>query len=357
LPSRLLFLANAEKAVARGRRFFGDLPPQPPRRNLLAPATGAAAKSKIVRPIPQRLEKPIAALSVTRFRDFLACPYRFYLRHVLKLQAIGDEADELDGGAFGDLVHRVLASFGRSDDGQAREARMTTDWTKIAGYLDHKLDEIAAARYSKKQARPAVLVQLEQLRLRLRAFAQWQAQRSGEGWRILFSEDADDPKKMKLSRNWPVDGKPFTLEGRIDRIDYHEDLGRLAVLDYKTADKGDDPMKTHRKADKWVDLQLPLYRHLVAAAAPKSIAVDEMSIDLGYIVLPLDVKAVGLLRAEWDDSLLLSADETARDIVRLIWDEKFWPPASPPPDFCDDLAVICQDHALSGGECPAGEAA
>jgi ATP-dependent helicase/nuclease subunit B len=156
LPSRLLFLTNAEKAVARGRRFFGDLPPQPPRRNLLAPATGAAAKSKIVRPLPQRLEQPITALSVTRFRDYLACPYRFYLQHLLKLKAIEDEADELDGGAFGDLVHRVLASFGRSDDGQAREARISSDWTKISGYLDHKLDEIAAARYGKKQARPAV---------------------------------------------------------------------------------------------------------------------------------------------------------------------------------------------------------
>ncbi|HEY2414637.1 MAG TPA: PD-(D/E)XK nuclease family protein [Pirellulaceae bacterium] len=353
LPSRLLFLTDAEKAVARGRRFFGDLPPQPPRRNLLAPAGGAAANSKIVRPLPQKLEKPITALSVTRFRDYLACPYRFYLRHVLKLEAIGDDATELDGAAFGDLVHRVLASFGRSEE--AKDVRTSSDWTKIAGYLDDKLDQVAAARFGKKQARPAVLVQVEQLRLRLRAFAQWQAQRSSEGWRILFSEDADDQRK--LSHHWPVDGNPFTLEGRIDRIDYHEALGRLAVLDYKTADSGSDPLKTHRKADKWIDLQLPLYRHLVGAATPKGIAVEEMSIDLGYIVLPLDINSVGLLRAEFDDAMLISADETARGIVRLIWDEQFWPPTSPPPDFCDDLAVICQDHALSGGECANGEAA
>jgi hypothetical protein len=353
LPSRLLFLTDAETVIARGQRFFGDLPPQPPRRNLLAPAAGAAAKSKIVRPLPKKLDQPITALSVTRFRDYLACPYRFYLRHVLKLEATEDDAAELDGGAFGDLVHRVLASFGRSDEaGQLRTSSSSDD---IAGFLDAKLDQVAAARFGKKQARPAVLVQIEQLRLRLRAFARWQAQRSREGWRIVFSEDADDQKK--LSCNWPVDGKPFTLEGRIDRIDYHEDLGRLAVLDYKTADRGDDPLKTHRKGNDWIDLQLPLYRHLVAAATPKNIAVEEMSIDLGYIVLPLDVKSVGLLRAEWDDSLLLSADETARGIVRLIWDQHFWPPASPPPDFCDDLAVICQDHALSGGECPSGEAA
>ena len=65
------------------------------------------------------------------------------------------------------------------------------------------------------------------------------------------------------------------------------------------------------------------------------------------IVLPVDVTSVGFLRADWDDSLLLSADEAARNIVRQIRDERFWPPTDPPPNFCDDLAVICQDHALS----------
>jgi ATP-dependent helicase/nuclease subunit B len=353
LPSRLLFLTDGDRIVARGRRFFGDLPPQPPRGNRLAPTGSPAAKSKIDRPLPQKLEKPLTSLSVTRFRDYLACPYRFYLRHVLKLEAIEDDAAELDGAAFGDLVHRVLASFGRSDE--AKDVRTSSDGTKIASYLDHKLDEVAAARFGKKQARPAVMLQVEQLRLRLRAFAEWQAQRAGEGWRLVFSEDIEDQRK--LAKHWPVDGKPFTLEGRIDRIDYHEDLGRLAVLDYKTADSGNDPTKTHLKADQWIDLQLPLYRHLIAAATPKGIAVEEMQIDLGYIVLPVDVKEAGLKLAGWDGALLLSADETARGIVRSIWDERFWPPTEPPPDFCDDLAVICQDHALSGGACLDGEAA
>ena len=54
---------------------------------------------------------------------------------------------------------------------------------------------------------------------------------------------------------------------------------------------------------------------------------------------------------------MLEGLRTARGIVRLIWDEQFWPPTSPPPDFSDDLAVICQDHALTGGEDSNGEAA
>lgn len=353
LASRLLFLTDPESVVARGQRFFGELPPQPPRRDLLAPTAGAEKKSKIDRPKPQKLAGALTSLSVTKFRDYIACPYRFYLRHVLKLEAIEDDAAELDGGAFGDLVHRVLASFGRADE--AKELRVCGDGTRIAGFLDDKLDQITAARFGRKQARPAVLVQVEQLRLRLRAFAQWQAERAKEGWRVVFSEDIDD--RRKLIKNWPIDGRPFTLEGRIDRIDFHEQFGRLAILDYKTADRGEDPMATHRKADEWIDLQLPLYRHLIDAALPSGTETAGMPIDLGYVLLPLDLKCVKLVRAEWDTKMLESADERARDIVRAIWAEEFWPPKEPPPDFCDDLAVICQDHALSGGACGSGDAA
>ena len=37
-------------------------------------------------------------------------------------------------------------------------------------------------------------------------------------------------------------------------------------------------------------------------------------IELGYIVLPLDMKCVGLLLAEWDDAMLLSADLKAHEV-------------------------------------------
>jgi len=341
-PSRLLFLADPERIVARAHHFFGDLPPQSPRRNLLLAREGPPPQSRLLPPQPMPIAAPITALSVTKFRDYIACPYRFYLRHVLKLETITDEADELDGAAFGDLVHKVLEQFGRADD--AKEVRVSGDAKKIAAYLDYQLDRIGAARFGAKQARPAVVVQTEQIRLRLHAFAGWQAARAREGWRIIFSEDSKNPRLLQTP--WPVDGQPFTLQGRIDRIDFHEQLGRLAVLDYKTADRGDHPNRTHRRGDEWVDLQLPLYRHLVRAAKLAANVPAQAPIDLGYIVLPLDPKCVGLLLAEWDEAMLLAADKKASEIIRAIRAEVFWPAKSPPPDFFDDVAVICQDRRM-----------
>jgi hypothetical protein len=352
-PSRLLFQTDEGHIVSRALRFFGDLPPQWPRRNLLMPTSGPQPRSLLTPPRPKPLGKPIEELSVTRFRDFLACPYRFYLRHVVRLETIADDAMELDGAAFGDLAHLVLEQFGRAED--AKDVRLAADPQRIAEYLGHKLDQVAAARFGKQHARPAVLVQIEQIRLRLAAFAHWQAERTADGWRIVFSEDSES--KRKLAAPWPVDGMPFTLLGRIDRIDYHEQLGKLCVLDYKTADRGDPPERTHRRCNEWIDLQLPLYRHLVRAAKLTVSVSPKTPIDLGYIVLPLDLKSVGLLLADWDERMLGTADAKAQEIIRAIRAEAFWPPTSPPPDFADDVAVICQDHKMGASGFAYGEEA
>lgn len=354
-PSRLLFLTDQDRLVHRALRFFGDLRPQSfVRRNLLLPPDAPPPRSRLSPPRPQRLAQPIGELSVTKFRDYIACPYRFYLRHVLALEALADDAEELDGGAFGDLAHFVLEQFGRARD--AKDVRVSSDPKKIVEYLDYQLDRVTVARFGAKHVRPAVLVQIEQLRLRLAAFAQWQAARAADGWRIVFSEDSES-RRMLLAP-LEVDGQDFVLRGRIDRIDFHEVQGRLAVLDYKTADRGDGPDRAHRRGEDWIDLQLPLYRHLVRAAKFTARVPADAPISLGYIVLPLDLKCVGLARAEWDDALLLSADIKAFEVIRGIRQQTFWPPASPPPDFFDDVAAICQDRRMgTAASGPDGEAA
>src|SRR5690606_21138049 len=167
----------------------------------------------------------------------------------------------------------------------------------IARRLDALLDEEAGRRFG-RSALPAVTVQVEQLRARLHAFAQWQAEWAAAGWRIAAFE-AHPPEP---GVPFDVDGRPILLRGRIDRIDHNERTGEWAVFDYKTSDTGEKPEKTHRKgrgdAKRWIDLQLPLYRHLLPALrdgdgaqiVPPD-AVDRVR--LGYILLPRDLDGVG----------------------------------------------------------------
>ena len=339
-PSRLLFAADEETVARRALTFFGDLPPSPPRRNLLAPAGKVRAISAIEIPRPQPTGLPVEKISVTAFKAYLACPYRYYLSHVLRLEAISDAAAELDPAAFGNLLHDVLEQFGRKPE--AADARTSVDPERVFAFLSDQLSSMAAARFGLKQCRPAVRVQIEQARIRLRALADWQARRTREGWRIVHSEDSE----RRLSVDFDVDAQPIRLEGRIDRIDFHDASRRLSILDYKTADAGYRPRNTHIRAGEWIDLQLPLYRHLIHAAKLPGLRIADCQLDLGYILLPKDVRSVGLEMADWTGSELSAADEAARVVVRQIRERVFWPRTTPPPAFSEDFAVICQDHRL-----------
>ena len=234
-------------------------------------------------------------LRVTAFRDYLACPYRFYLRHVEQLQTISDSLDELDGAGFGSLVHEVLRCFG---NGASRDS---TEATTICTALEQELDRCAAEWFGRNPL-PAVLVQIEQLRWRLRAFAEQQAAWSEQGWRIEFVEAsaAQDPGAL-----FEVDGHPFWLTGRMDRIDVHRITGERVILDYKSSDAGQLPRDTHQTRDKWIDLQLPLYRHLAATLGIVG------PVRLGYVLLPKDTSATGFVFADWSPEELTRADDCA----------------------------------------------
>jgi hypothetical protein len=67
-------------------------------------------------------------------------------------------------------------------------------------------------------------------------------------------------------------------------------------------------------------------------------------------VLPLDLNCVGLAMAQWDDAMLLSADMKAFEVIRGLREERFWPPTTPAPEFCDDVAPICQDRRMGADD-------
>ena len=47
-------------------------------------------------------------VSVSAYASLVACPYRFFARHVLGLCAMDEVAEDMGKGEYGELVHRVL---------------------------------------------------------------------------------------------------------------------------------------------------------------------------------------------------------------------------------------------------------
>ncbi|MCC6679986.1 MAG: PD-(D/E)XK nuclease family protein [Phycisphaeraceae bacterium] len=321
-PSRLLLACDDQQLVDRIAAFYAEANDEDasPPAALLTPGDG-----HLLIPLPQ--DSPsINELPVTAFRDYLACPYRFYLKHVLKLCGIDDHVVEMDALAFGSLAHELMQGFAQSD---LRDSAVAQD---IARFLGDQLDALARRRFGSE---PSVLVQLqiEQLRQRMNAMAARQAQWRSEGWRI-------DPKHIErdMKAQIVVDDQPFTVTGRIDRIDIHDALG-YRILDYKTSERGRSPQQTHRKRSQWQDLQLPLYLDLATARGISG------TVALGYINLPKKVSEVDLKLAAWSDEELSEARNVRDQVIRNVRAGNFWPPKER-PQFEDDFSGICADGAF-----------
>jgi hypothetical protein len=325
LPSRLLFACHDDRLLARTQEAFS-----PSQRRHPSPISTSSLKPGRVQadfgyPRPKPLLAPITSMRVTEFRDYLACPYRYYLRHHLNLRAVDTTAEEMGPPAFGNLLHQVLQSFADSPAAQSDRA------PEIRDLLYSTLDDLMLKAFGEEPL-PAVRVQAEQARSRLDRFAAWQADRTRQGWRIEHAETEVSGECAWLD----IDGEPMFLRGRIDRIDIHDATQQRVLFDYKTGETAYKPEAAHRhRRSEWIDLQLPLYRHLV-----KGFGLHD-NLQLGYITLPKVLNDVGDSIAEWTPADLLQADAVAADIVRQVRAEQFWPPADMASPY-DEFAVLCQ---------------
>ncbi len=327
-PSQLLFpttereLAQAVKDFT-GSKAWGKGSQFAP---LQGTPHGRKSDPRISEAPPVEVPQVLESVSVTGFRDFLYCPYRFYLKHVLGLQSVPDDLYELNPMAFGNLLHDVLQSFASSPVADSHDEK------EIFQYLLAELSRREEGLYGISPL-PALRVQLEQARLRLKTFAMRQASRRVQGWKIMASETPIDPEVVRLE----TPAGSLGLRGRIDRIDRHEETGEVQVIDYKTGDKASDPDKAHRKDDEWIDLQLPLYLY----AMEKRALVSGESFSAAYFLLCQNEEESGWYEAEWKREDLTSAWETAADLSEQILQGEFCEINDESSPF-DDFRDICR---------------
>ena len=278
-----------------------------------------------------------AKISPTLIRDYLACPFRFYLRHVLRMERYEPDQRELDPRSFGTLLHRVLQDFGGDES-----ARGMTDATAIGDYLTDGLDGLVGRLYGGELSLP-LMVQVASARERLVAFAYHQAAACEDGWEIRHVEY---PVGHRDGPAWQLAGHEVSMT--IDRIDFHPGRRAWRVLDYKTgAVKGpaDEHLETARdgtlilgdcithgrakKPQRWKNVQLPMYaafcREVGLGQFPGARPDDE--IQIGYITLPRAVSAVEFSLWDGYDAVAeASAMAWSAEAVRRIDSGVFGPP-------------------------------
>lgn len=321
-PSRLLLRCEDSELPDRAQRLFGT-PPEPPENY---PSDISFLLEAAPPPDIPAYRLDIKRMPVTAFRDYLNCPFRFYLKRMLDMEAIDDLKTELDAMDFGSLVHDVLYEMACND-----EMRQCENISRLQEFLDAETADWIRARLGPL---PPVQVeaQIESARQRLRQAAEVQVQLVKEGWEII-------------GRERPVQGHidGMLVKGKIDRIDRHRKTGSIRVLDYKTSENAETPEEAHfgplskdgeyqgyvmveinGRQRRWAELQLPLYTILLSAEEG-----FDKTCDLGYFNLPRSVNDTGVIL--WEDfstQLLESAMRCARGVVSDIRNRRFWPPAT-----------------------------
>lgn len=332
-PSRLLLRCSDDELPARVQHLF----------RTVASARPSLPWSRAWQLRP-RVVAPPDRVSVTALRDYLRCPFRFYLKQVLRMERIDPAKAELDARDFGTLMHAALQQLGEEPT-----LRDCAEAAELRSFLLARFEAAVRARYGTELTLPLV-VQFESARQRLRAAADVEARERADGWRT---------ERTEWRFAFPLG--PVTVSGTIDRIDRHLD-GRVRVLDYKTSDTAKPPLKAHarparpedddrpdwlRFADAagkhrvWTDLQLPLYRRAVAAEWGDAVAC-------GYFNLP---KAAGGAAVElwpgFSRELQADAERCATGAAEAIAAGVFWPPVELDPRNDADWAELFHQGAAA----------
>ncbi len=299
-PSRLLF--RSSQTLAMTSRWIS---PEPAPRAGLQPRKLPGQVSTFA-PHPVRDFDQPATIRISSFRQYLKSPYLFYLQHLLGLKTRADDAREMDPSAFGTLMHDALAAFGQSSERDLLSAE------KIDTFLQDSLSTLVRTRFGDRLS-PTLGIQQRFARDTLTRFALWQAERAQAGWRITHAEWPAQQDLENEGVEFQTTGAAVLLKGRIDRIDLNQVTGQIAILDYKTASKSKDPHSEHRdRHGIWLDLQLPLYRHLASR-----LLADQLP-ELGYIVLDAKSRDVDLRPLVLNAGEFRSADDAARNIIDKI---------------------------------------
>jgi RecB family exonuclease len=185
------------------------------------PRPVAEAAAPIAIPLP-------AELSLTQAQTALACPCRFLLEILLNIKELAEVEAGLDPRERGDLLHKVLARF-------TAEFNQILDQEKV-------WDHVQAQEWLRAAARKILAPVLDDLH--------WQAE-----WERWLGQETESPgllwewlkkEQERFVQGWrwlglevrfrdlQEPGWPFSLKGRLDRLDFHEESEHLIIWDYKS---------------------------------------------------------------------------------------------------------------------------
>lgn len=162
-------------------------------------------------------------ISASGHQALVDCPYRFYVRDMLRIREIDMIHEEMDNLEFGNYVHQCLNAFHSGLLGAPGPWQGRIDGRKAAAF--RLLQEIGVHFMDRLTPSPSNIVFLERWKSIARRYVE--LQQSFEKHQVILGNEKEVEHRVD---------EGLVLCGRIDRMDEDQDGNRI-VIDYKTGSK------------------------------------------------------------------------------------------------------------------------
>ena len=230
--------------------------------------------------------------STSQLETYAGCPYQFFLKHVLRLEPLGDLVLETDHRRLGTIAHRVFVDLHERLAPAERQSkiRVPSDHAKeeflasfegavtsvLESFASFGIDGVLNDLLAEKILHWATSYHQQHEKYDIES-SLWEVPLTPTHFELRFGKlrrHADDEQEDVASTDQPLvvdlGDEKILIAGRIDRIDVGQVEGRVVfqVIDYKTAKEfkvTDDDIREGRK------LQPALY----AMAAAEIVATED----------------------------------------------------------------------------------
>jgi ATP-dependent helicase/nuclease subunit B len=217
-------------------------------------------------------ERVPAKISISAYNSLVACPYQFYARHILRLNALDEVQEAIEKRDYGERVHAILQHFHQRypQVSEYPHALMEAELRQVSQdvFADLLQQDFAARAWLARWYKS------------LPAYLEWQVENETQGWQYTEAESAFE---LELAG--------VRLRGRIDRLDVKDNEKR--VLDYKTQDA---QQLSNKLKEAGEDVQLACYDYAHQASEAAFVSIENGKVR--SVVPKHDVAQLAQLNAE-----------------------------------------------------------
>lgn len=217
-------------------------------------------------------------LSPTNLKDYRECPYRFYLKYILKIQEPKEIVEEAGPVEWGSIMHKTLGNFYKYDYPNG----VTESELEPATEVLYKRLHAAVQSELAQIPRRVTFLDIEIYKRRLHQLLVLDIERFKNGFKI-------DKERIEKSIRGAIDVGQHTISlfGYPDRVDVLDH--KCYIIDYKSSKPA---KKTYQLGEDFSEFQLPLYSLILSNEDFKKIG------GMAYFVIAKDVEFAEIIDSD-----------------------------------------------------------